>query len=101
MTAQQDTQPAAGTRQLAALRGSCMGAAILPIVQSGLGQGVNLYVTLPSPASQAASYCAAAPPHNESLSANNKSRLLIREAARSVSGRAWPGLRAVWSMRWV
>jgi len=34
--------------RLAALRGNCMGAAVLLIVQFGLGMGVNLYVTLPS-----------------------------------------------------
>jgi hypothetical protein len=39
--------PAAPSR-LAALRGNCMGAAVLLIVQFGLGMGVNLYVTLPA-----------------------------------------------------
>ncbi len=33
--------------RLAALRGNCMGAAVMLIVQFGLGMGVNLYVTLP------------------------------------------------------
>ena len=37
----------AATPRLAALRGNCMGAAVLLIVQFGLGIGVNLYVTLP------------------------------------------------------
>jgi hypothetical protein len=32
----------------AALRGNCMGAAVLLIVQFGLGMGLNLYVTLPA-----------------------------------------------------
>jgi hypothetical protein len=41
-----DTEAAAATR-LAALRGNCMGAAVLLIIQFGLGMGVNLYVTLP------------------------------------------------------
>ncbi len=36
------------TSRLAALRGNCMGAAVLLIVQFGLGMGVNLYVTLPA-----------------------------------------------------
>jgi hypothetical protein len=46
--AQHDTQaPPAGSR-LAGLRGNCMGAAVLLIVQFGLGMGVNLYVTLPA-----------------------------------------------------
>lgn len=35
-------------RPLSALRGNCMGAAVLLIVEFGLGMGVNLYVTLPS-----------------------------------------------------
>jgi hypothetical protein len=30
-----------------ALRGSCMGAAVLLVIQFGLGTAVNLYVTLP------------------------------------------------------
>ena len=44
---QQDTPTAASPSRLAALRGNCMGAAVLLIVQVGLGVGVNLYVTLP------------------------------------------------------
>ena len=38
------TPPAGGW----ALRGNCMGAAVLLIVQFGLGIAVNLYVTLPA-----------------------------------------------------
>jgi hypothetical protein len=34
--------------RLAALRGNCMGAAILLIVQLAIGMGVNLYVEVPS-----------------------------------------------------
>ncbi|MGH3229650.1 MAG: hypothetical protein ACRDOA_13885 [Streptosporangiaceae bacterium] len=34
--------------RLAALRGNCMGAAVLLIVQFGLGMGLNLYLTLPA-----------------------------------------------------
>src|SRR5260370_30303901 len=45
-TAQHDTRAATSSR-LAALRGNCMGAAVLLIVQFGLGISVNLYVTLP------------------------------------------------------
>ena len=45
--AQQETQTAAPSTRLAALRGNCMGAAVLLIVEFGLGMGVNLYVTLP------------------------------------------------------
>jgi hypothetical protein len=45
--AQHDTRVPAAPR-LAALRGNCMGAAVLLIVQFGLGIGLNLYVTLPS-----------------------------------------------------
>ncbi len=39
------TTPASA--RLAALRGNCMGAAVLLIIEFGLGMGVNLYVTLP------------------------------------------------------
>jgi hypothetical protein len=46
-TTRHDTQAATASR-LAALRGNCMGAAVLLIVQFGLGMGVNLYVTLPA-----------------------------------------------------
>jgi hypothetical protein len=46
------TQPSGAlddaTRRLATLRGNCMGAAVLLIVQFGLGIGLNLYVTLPA-----------------------------------------------------
>ncbi len=45
-TTRHDTRAATAGR-LAALRGNCMGAAVLLIVQFGLGMGVNLYVTLP------------------------------------------------------
>jgi hypothetical protein len=49
VTLSQDTRiPPPATTRLAALRGNCMGAAVLLIVQFGLGIGVNLYVTLPS-----------------------------------------------------
>ena len=43
----QDTPAATSTSRLAALRGTCMGAAVLLIIQFGLGVAVNLYVTLP------------------------------------------------------
>jgi hypothetical protein len=46
--AQQDTRIPPAPPQLSALRGNCMGAAVLLIVQFGLGIGVNLYVTLPA-----------------------------------------------------
>jgi hypothetical protein len=46
-TTQQGGPPAAAGRR-AGLRGSCMGAAVLLIVQSGLGIGINLYVALPA-----------------------------------------------------
>ena len=49
MTLSQDTQvPSAAASRLTALRGNCMGAAVLLIVQFGLGMGLNLYVTLPA-----------------------------------------------------
>jgi hypothetical protein len=49
VTLSQDTRiPPPATSRLAALRGNCMGAAVLLIVQFGLGMGVNLYVTLPA-----------------------------------------------------
>jgi len=46
-TQQHDNQAATSSRRLGALRGNCMGAAVLLIVQFGLGIAVNLYVTLP------------------------------------------------------
>jgi hypothetical protein len=39
--------PPSSAKRLAALRGNCMGAAVLLIIQFGLGMGLNLYVTLP------------------------------------------------------
>lgn len=45
-SAQQDTQ--SGAQRVAALRGNCMGAAVLLIIEFGLGIGVNLYVALPA-----------------------------------------------------
>jgi len=45
--ARQQTEASADTGRLAALRGNCMGAAVLLIIQFGIGMGVNLYVTLP------------------------------------------------------
>jgi hypothetical protein len=45
------TQPGTATARsagLRALRGNCMGAAVLLVIQFGLGTAVNLYVTLPS-----------------------------------------------------
>jgi hypothetical protein len=47
-TSNDTTQAPATSARLAALRGNCMGAAVLLIVQFGLGIGVNLYVTLPA-----------------------------------------------------
>jgi len=47
-TEQHDTGAATSSRRLAALRGNCMGAAVLLIIQFALGIGVNLYVTLPN-----------------------------------------------------
>src|SRR5712691_11709835 len=46
-SAQPDTSAATSTSRLAALRGNCMGAAVLVIIQFGIGAGVNLYVALP------------------------------------------------------
>lgn len=46
--AQQDIRVPPAASRLTALRGNCMGAAVLLIVQFGLGIGVNLYVTLPA-----------------------------------------------------
>src|SRR5215467_5535539 len=43
----QATTLATSTERLAALRGNCMGAGVLVIIQFGLGAGVNLYVALP------------------------------------------------------
>jgi hypothetical protein len=44
---QQDSPAALPARRLAALRGNCMGTAVLLIIQFGIGMGLNLYVTLP------------------------------------------------------
>ncbi len=46
-SSRQETQAASPASRLATLRGNCMGAAVLLIIQFGLGIGVNLYVTLP------------------------------------------------------
>jgi hypothetical protein len=46
-SAQQDAPVATAGRELAALRGTCMAAAVLLIIEFGLGTGVNLYATLP------------------------------------------------------
>lgn len=43
---QQDTQVA--TQRFAALRGNCMAAAVLLIIEFALGVGVTLYVALPA-----------------------------------------------------
>lgn len=45
-TGSQQTPATPGTR-LAALRGTCLGAGVLLIIQLGLGIGANLYVTVP------------------------------------------------------
>jgi len=45
---QHDTRIPPAPPRLSALRGNCMGAAVLLIVQFGLGIGVNLYVALPA-----------------------------------------------------
>jgi len=45
---QHDTRIPPAPSRLSTLRGNCMGAAVLLIVQFGLGMGVNLYVTLPA-----------------------------------------------------
>jgi hypothetical protein len=42
-----DTRAPVSTERLTALRGNCMGAAVLLIIQFALGISVNLYVTLP------------------------------------------------------
>jgi hypothetical protein len=43
----QETRAADAVSRLAVLRGNCVGAAVLLIIQFGLGIGVNLYVTVP------------------------------------------------------
>ncbi len=47
-TVRPETPPAARASRLSALRGNCMGAAVLLIVQFGIGIGVNLFVALPT-----------------------------------------------------
>ena len=46
-TQQHKAQAATASRRLAALRGTCMGAAVWLSIQFALGTAVNLYVTLP------------------------------------------------------
>ena len=46
-SAQQEAPVAPAGAKIAALRGNCMGAAVLLIIQFGLGMGINLYVALP------------------------------------------------------
>ncbi len=48
MTTTQPARAAGRTAGLRALRGNCMGAAVLLVIQFGLGSAVNLYVTLPT-----------------------------------------------------
>jgi hypothetical protein len=43
----QGTQADTPAWRLAELRGNCMGAAVLLIIQFGIGIGINLYVTVP------------------------------------------------------
>jgi len=43
----QETAVAATTARLSTLRGNCMGAAVLLIIQFAIGIGVNLYVEVP------------------------------------------------------
>ena len=45
---QHNSQAGTSTARLAALRGNCMGAAVLLIAEFGIGIAVNLYVTLPA-----------------------------------------------------
>ncbi len=46
-SAQQDRPAATSAASLTALRGNCMGAAVLLVIQFGIGIGVNLYITVP------------------------------------------------------
>jgi hypothetical protein len=48
MTTTQPNLAAGRTAGRRALRGNCMGAAVLLVIQFGLGSAVNLYVTLPT-----------------------------------------------------
>ena len=48
MTTTQSVAVNARGARLRALRGNCMGAAVLLVLQFGLGTAVNLYVTLPA-----------------------------------------------------
>jgi hypothetical protein len=47
-SAQQDAPVAPAGAKHAALRGNCMGAAVLLIIEFGIGIGVNLYVAVPA-----------------------------------------------------
>lgn len=47
VAAQQSTPAAAPTAAVATVRGNCMGAAVLIIVEFALGMGVNLFVAVP------------------------------------------------------
>jgi hypothetical protein len=48
MTTQGQALPEVPAGRFTALRGNCMGAAVLLIVQFAVGMGVNLYVEVPS-----------------------------------------------------
>ena len=48
MTTTRPTRAAGRGTGLRVLRGNCMGAAVLLVIQFGLGTAVNLYVTLPA-----------------------------------------------------
>jgi hypothetical protein len=48
MTTTQPVTPTARAAGQRALRGNCMGAAVLLVIQFGLGTAINLYVTLPT-----------------------------------------------------
>ena len=91
MTAPPEQIPATTPgRQLTALRGNCMGAAVLLIIQFALGTAINLYSTVPAHKSFFATVFGSA-----ALAAHAIVALLLLGAATSALARAIRNRRAV------
>lgn len=89
-SAPEETPAATTDRRLTALRGNCLGAAVLLIIQFALGTGINLYVTVPAHKSFFATVFGSA-----ALAAHAIVALLLLGAATSALARAIRNRRAV------